>query len=39
LRAECRQRLMDHRPQTIRDAKRIGGINPADISVLITYLS
>ena len=39
LRAESRQRLIDHRPQTIRAAKRIGGINPADLSVLITYLS
>ncbi|MBT7087473.1 tRNA uridine-5-carboxymethylaminomethyl(34) synthesis enzyme MnmG, partial [bacterium] len=38
LRKESREKFMKYRPQMIRDAKRIAGINPADISVLMMYL-
>lgn len=38
LRNESRVRFAQYRPKTIYDAKRIGGINPADITVLLTYL-
>ncbi|MBT5988096.1 tRNA uridine-5-carboxymethylaminomethyl(34) synthesis enzyme MnmG, partial [bacterium] len=38
LRKESREKFMKYRPQMIRDAKRIAGINPADISVLLMYL-
>lgn len=38
LRIEARQKLEKFRPINIGQASRIGGINPADISVLIVYL-
>lgn len=36
---EARQKLGDIRPRTVGQASRISGVNPADLSVLITYLS
>jgi len=39
LRAEAREKLIRFRPATLGQASRIPGVNPADISVLIVYLS
>lgn len=38
LKNESRQKLISLKPRTIYDAKRIGGINPADIATLVHYL-
>jgi len=36
---EARQKLSAIRPRTVGQASGIAGVNPADLSVLITYLS
>ena len=38
LKTESRHRFKQHQPATIYEAKRIAGINPADIVVLMAYL-
>ena len=38
LKTESREKLIKFAPKTLYDAKKIGGINPADIMILVTYL-
>ncbi|MEK9656871.1 MAG: tRNA uridine-5-carboxymethylaminomethyl(34) synthesis enzyme MnmG [bacterium] len=38
LRNESREKLKSEQPKTIYEAKRIAGINPADIMILLVYL-
>ncbi len=38
LRIEAKQKLKKIRPETLGQASRISGVNPADISVLMIYL-
>ena len=39
LRLEARQKLNKIRPENLGQAGRISGVNPADIAVLMVYLS
>ena len=39
LRIESRQKLTSIRPKTLAQAERISGVNPADISLLMVFLS
>ncbi len=38
LKKESREKFSKHNPKTIYEAKKIAGINPADIMVLSVYL-
>lgn len=35
---EAREKLAAHKPESIREAKAISGVSPADISVLLVYM-
>ncbi|MGF6990633.1 tRNA uridine 5-carboxymethylaminomethyl modification enzyme [Lachnospiraceae bacterium PM6-15] len=39
LRIEAVQKLKEHRPESIGQASRISGVSPADISMLLVYLT
>jgi len=38
LRIEARQKLNKFKPSTLGQAKRVDGVSPSDISVLLVYL-
>ena len=38
LATEARQKLVKIQPETIAQASRISGVNPADISILMVYV-
>ena len=38
LATEARQKLKKIQPETIAQASRISGVNPADISILMVYI-
>ena len=38
LKTESREKLHQYRPKTLYEAKRIAGVNPADIMILVSYL-
>jgi tRNA uridine 5-carboxymethylaminomethyl modification enzyme len=38
LRFEAREKLKSHHPETLAQATRISGVNPADVSILMLYL-
>ena len=39
LRTEARQKLKQYRPESIGQASRLAGVSPADVSVLLVYLT
>jgi len=39
LRLEAAQKLKAHRPETLGEASRMNGVNPADVSVLLLYMN
>ncbi|MER1955713.1 MAG: hypothetical protein ABS865_09355, partial [Desemzia incerta] len=38
LATEAKQKLTQIRPETIAQASRVSGVNPADISILMVYV-
>ena len=38
LRFESRQKLKEHRPETLAQASRIPGVNPADVAILAVII-
>ena len=38
LRNESRHKLIEHQPSTILEAKKIAGINPADLVILLAHV-